>query len=247
MILIIIIIFNYYKNNSKKLDSKAIEDTALRLRAQAKEIILSNKIWGGIVGIIPGIDWILQKFVIKKNAAKKIGQIFGIDVNFIKEHKKENIKIDKNEKNKKKDKKDKKNKGNEEIINSNIDKSLLNLEVEGEELTKETNQYKIGNSIKVTTETGAYVGSGFGISRLIAEGFADTTILSLRVAGSSLAVLGVVIGVGLGGYFTSKYCEDLLDKFVELYKQNAEKIENSYKKAAEYFCPENKNEDKNDF
>ena len=66
-----------YKKYSKKLDSKAIENTALRLRAEAKDIILSNKIWGGIVGIIPGIDWALQRFVIKKNAAKKIGQIFG--------------------------------------------------------------------------------------------------------------------------------------------------------------------------
>ena len=47
--------------------------------------MLANKVWGGIVGIIPGIDWILQKFVVKKNAAKKLGQLFGIDVRFVEE------------------------------------------------------------------------------------------------------------------------------------------------------------------
>ena len=117
----------------------------------------------------------------------------------------------------------------------------MNLEVEGEKITKESNQYKIGNSIKLTTETGAYIGGGFGIGRAVAEGVTDTAILSLRIAGTSLAVVGAVIGVGLGGYFTNKYCEELLDTFVELYKQNAEKIENSYKKAAEYFSSENIN------
>ena len=47
-------------------------------------MLLSNKVWGGIVGIIPGIDWILQKFVIKKNAAKKLGEIsFQIELRHI--------------------------------------------------------------------------------------------------------------------------------------------------------------------
>ena len=63
----------------------------------------------------------------------------------------------------------------------------------------------------------------------------ETASISIRIAGTGLAVAGALIGVGLGGYFTSKYCEDLLDKFVDYYKKNAEKIENSYKKAAEYF------------
>jgi hypothetical protein len=44
-----------------------------------------------------------------------------------------------------------------------------------------------------------------------------------------------LFGVGLGGYFTHKYCEELLDKFVEYYKKNAEKIGLSYQKAEEYF------------
>ena len=53
-----------------------------KLRPEDKE---SNKVWGGVVGIIPGLDWLLQKFVIKKNAAKKVGGIYGIDVRFLDE------------------------------------------------------------------------------------------------------------------------------------------------------------------
>ena len=228
-----------YKNFSKKLDPKAIENRALKLRAEAKEIILSNKIWGAVVGIVPGVDWALQKFVIKKNAAKKIGKIFGIDVSFLNESKEKKDKKEKIQKNEKKQS-EIKNK-EKDIIDSCDEKNLLNLEVEGEKITKESNQYKIGNSIKLTTETGAYIGGGLGIGRAVAEGVVDSTILSLRIVGTSLAVVGAVIGVGLGGYFTNKYCEELLDTFVELYKQNAEKIENSYKKAAEYFSSENIN------
>ena len=221
-----------YKNFGKKLDSKTIENRALRLRAQAKDIILSNKIWGAVVGLIPGIDWALQKFVIKKNAAKKIGKIFGIEVKFIKESEKE-----KKMKNKK-GKNEKKNNGKEEIINTNIDEDALDLEIEGQKLTEESTQYKVGNSIKITTEASAYIGSG--ISRAATE-VMETASISIRIAGAGLAVAGALLGVSLGGYFTSKYCEDLLDKFVQYYKKNAEKIENSYKKAAEYFSSANKN------
>ena len=62
-----------YVNSMEKLDDEKIKKQAERLRAEAKEMLFSNKIWGGAVGIIPGIDWVLQKFVIKKNAAKKLG------------------------------------------------------------------------------------------------------------------------------------------------------------------------------
>ena len=51
--------------------------------------MLANKVWGGVVGIIPGIDWVLQKFVVKKNATKKLGQLFGIDVRFVEDNKKQ--------------------------------------------------------------------------------------------------------------------------------------------------------------
>ena len=44
-----------------------------------------NKVGGSLIGLVPGIDWIVQKFVVKKKIAKKIGEVFGISVNFINE------------------------------------------------------------------------------------------------------------------------------------------------------------------
>jgi hypothetical protein len=50
-----------------------------------------NKVWGGVVGILPGVDWVLQKFVVKKNATKKLDQLFGIDVRFVEDNIKKEI------------------------------------------------------------------------------------------------------------------------------------------------------------
>lgn len=84
-----IILSEDYINSYKVMDDDYVNKQAEKLRAQAKDILFSNKVWGGVVGIIPGVDWLLQKFVIKKNAAKKVGRIYGIDVRFLGE--KENI------------------------------------------------------------------------------------------------------------------------------------------------------------
>ena len=62
---------NYTKEDYKK---KLIEEADLR-KKKAKDIVLKHSIGSGIVGIIPFVDIILQDFVIKKQAAKKIGQI----------------------------------------------------------------------------------------------------------------------------------------------------------------------------
>jgi len=56
-----------------------------------------------------------------------------------------------------------------------------------------------------------------------------------KAFGVVFAGVGIVFGVGLGAYFTHKFCEETLDKFVEYYKKNAGKIRNSYQEAAEYF------------
>ena len=47
--------------------------------------------------------------------------------------------------------------------------------------------------------------------------------------------IGSIIGVACGGYFTHKYCEELINKFVEYFRNNAQKIENSYEIALSYF------------
>ena len=55
---------------------------------QAKDVVKRHKVGGGAKGIIPGIDWLIQKFVIKKMLQKKIGQIFRFDVKYIDEEEK---------------------------------------------------------------------------------------------------------------------------------------------------------------
>ena len=269
------------KNLMEKLSPEAIEKKVSQLREEAEDALLANKIWGGAVGIVPGVDLLVQKFLIKKNALKKVGKIFGIDVKFVNEVQKtinkekiielneikdeENNEIKDEEKVKKKNeikneikdkKKDKKNdkqidklkeenKKEDEIFNNpNIDETSLNT-IKEKDVIKGSIKNKVCNGIRITSETGAYVGSGFsigaGVTRFAGETFATATTIGLSVCGIGLGVVGVFVGVGLGGYLTHKFCENLIDKFVNFYKENANKISNSYKEALEYF---NQNEDK---
>ena len=114
------ILKNIILNSNEKLDPDNVKIKAERYRAQAEDMLLSNKVWGGIVGIIPGVDWALQKFVIKKGAAKKLGEIYGIDVKFLDE-KGNNINM---------------NQSIPDYITANIDEKHLNMKFKGEELLK---------------------------------------------------------------------------------------------------------------
>ena len=225
-----------YISSCKVMDDNYVKKQAERLRAQAKDILFANKVWGGVVGIIPGVDWLLQKFVIKKNAAKKVGRIYGIDVSFLGE--KENNKNVR--------------KYRPEYITASMDTEQLKMEVKGDELIKETTAYTFGNSLKVTGEAATYIGGGAAVGTGIlrtttiaaesASGASATATTAavgigstaLKVVGTGLFVVGAAVGIGLGTYFTHKYCEELIDKFEEYYKANAQKIGNSYKQAAEY-------------
>ena len=179
-----------------------------------------------------GIDWLIQKFVIKKNAAKKAGQIFGIDVKFLEEEKNENI-----------------NKKNLSRIltgeeNNSID---IEMEMDGEKLTKDDTKTIVTNSIKTTGESGAYIGGGVSFGTIIIRTATTTTsevskgifsslgTTSLKVIETGFFVVGAVAGIVVGGVMTNSYCNELLDKFENFYKQNANKIANSYIQAKKYF------------
>ena len=266
-----------YKRNSNKKD---VEETALKLRAQAKSILLPNKIWGAAVGIIPFADWALQKFVINKNAFKKVGEIFGIDVKIIDEDN------------------EKENSSNSHIIGNKlieqeteykIGKTVECITQTGEyvsiiptasygisataksiqfsaqaaQYTAKATQFsaqaakitnEINNASKLTQLFNYISGAGSTMAKEVADlsSKASSSIAAAnsatnaansaalagtlgKVFGIGLSVVGVAIGVGCGAYFTHKFCEELLDKYVEYYKKNAEKIRNSYIDAAEYF------------
>ena len=222
-----------YINSNKFLGKEQIEANAQRLRAQAEQILKAHKIGGAVVGIIPGIDWLLQKFVIKKDAAKKVGQIYGIDVSFVDDKGKKISNL---------------NKYKPEFITASVDTSTLQMEMNGEELINESTTYKVGNTFKVAGEAAGYISGGVTIgsgllkaSTIAAEGSSTAATVSvgigstaLRAVGTGLVVVGAIVGVALGGYFTTKHCNELIDKFEKYYIDNAEKIGNSYKQAAEY-------------
>lgn len=113
----------------KKIKEITVEEEVAKLRKTAKDELLSNKIWGGLVGFIPIVDFVLQKFVIKANAIKKVGEIFGIDVKFIDEE------IEAN-----------KNVGNDQANENNE----LNNEINGNTLNEDSGIEMLGNGIKCT-------------------------------------------------------------------------------------------------
>ena len=306
-----------YKKSLELLDQTTIEQNIIKLKEQAKDILLANKIWGGAVGIFPFIDWAVQKFVIKENAVKKVGRIFGIDVKFVDEE------IERNKKH--------------DFINLVNRDSRFNMEMDGDELTDQSDNEIIVNGIKCTGEAGSYIGGGVSIgngvikatdaakisltatktaekaTQIAAEaakytakatelsnqsakltnnmGFfkkvicyfipssneaaklsveassyaakaanmeANSATLTMnatnmlsnatnisktanifKYVGTTLAIGGCVIGVATGAYFTHKFCEELIEKFVDFYKKNISKIRNSYREAENYFSSEN--------
>ena len=95
---------------------------------------------------------------------------------------------------------------------------------------EEAQKEKADNNIVAAGRAGSYIAA----ERLAAT----STGTFWKVAGSSLGLIGVVSGVALGGYFTHKFCEELLDKFEEYFRNNAGKIRNAYEDAAKYFLIE---------
>ena len=91
----------YTKQNMSNDEFKELirEEADIR-RKKAEKILLYHSIGAGAIGAIPGVDLAVQKCVIQKNATKKIGQIFGLDINLIsKEKEPSNIKNANNDNN----------------------------------------------------------------------------------------------------------------------------------------------------
>ena len=272
-----------YKNSLKSLTPEIIKNDAEKLREEAKSALFYHKIGGGIIGLIPGLDFLVQNYVIKKDAIKKIGDIFGIDVKLI--DKDSNIK---------------KTKKLPKYITSEIDAEVFEAVYE-KDLMKEQKNDNLKNALKAAGEAGIYYGGKKaceGILYLnkvkslataatsfaehfssiaqvatekansvsffcrlftnsyqtatktaagakgVSETFSQIAVsysnkasegVLLTARGSSIAILGCLVGVALGGYFTHRFCEDLIDKFTQFYKNNAQEISNSYKQAVEYF------------
>ena len=227
------------------------------MKIRAQDAVRANKIWGGIVGIIPGLDWVLQRFVIKKNAAEKIGQIFGIKADAIKDKEKNKEIKDNNDKDNKKnkEKKNKDNKGNKDnkdndnkdkknekpddfnFINKAIDIEKIKI-LEVDKVIKDSKEQKIANSSQVVAHSGCYIVGGVSIGNEIASGAQVALEIGgnlVQVIGSSFIVVGAAINIFLRGYLTHKFCENLIELCAEYYRDNALNISNSYEQAVDYF------------
>ena len=208
------------------------------LRERANDILLSNKICGGIVGILPIIDYFIQKSFIKKNAAKKAGQIFGIDIKFIE---------DENEK--------KKKESRESVITlmGHDEEAIeLNMQLNGEEIVELNGGSESLYLIKGVSQVFLYIKGGTMLNcddnknylkKSIYQElpkFGGTIINKVSATVSKFIGIGcsigsAIIGVSFGVYLTVSYCEELLDRFEDYYKKNANKIANSYNEAKNYF------------
>jgi len=229
----------FFKEASKNLNPEDVEKDILIKKNRANSLLTWNKVGGSLIGLIPGIDWVIQHYVIKKNILKKIGGVFEININFIKEDelKKQSLK-EKNEKLKL----SVPGIDDNEKIYAGVD---LNLEVDGDNLMNDSTGYKIGNSIKVSADAGSYIGGGIsvgvgiyrtvsGVAEVAAEGTVVTTTTTLKVLGTAAFAVGAFIGVGTGAYFTCKQCKDMIEYFAKFYKDNAKNICQQYFLAIEY-------------
>lgn len=228
------------KEASKTLDQIDVEKKVLELKEKAKKVLTLNKIGGGLIGILPGIDWIVQKFFFKKQIAKKIGAIFGINVKFIENNQKnkeeENIKKIKNEFNIN-------NSDNLEIENydqnySEDDNLDLELEVDGDKFIDGNTTNKVPKKIKIAGQTTVDIGGGVtlgvGFTKALSEVGNIAATTTLKIIGSSLLVVGCIVGVGTGYYFTHRDCNQLINAFAQYYKENGAKIYHSYFDALKY-------------
>ena len=196
-----------YKRINKEFTPQQIEKKAEMLKEKAKNEVYYNKIYGGISGIIPGLDYYLQDRVINKNSEKKICSIYGMDINNINQE--ENPKINENE---------------------------LDLEINNNNLNKEIYCCKIGNSFdleenkKNIENLQDYSGVILSKSNSTLGDKIKTNTNSIYARTISYSILGIgsIIGIGYGVYSTNKFSNELIEKCHNSYIKNAKKIYDSF-------------------
>ena len=305
-----------YKEFKETLNKEKLEKKIEELKIKAEYELYPNKYLGGIAGLFPFIDLAIQKYVIKKRALKKAGQIFGIKVDFLNEEKnkeeneveeknkeekefeeknkeekefkekKEVNNIEKKENNKDEEeeqiiddfiilgKPDDKIEGNNNIedtpdyIKPDIDKDNLVTSTNSDDLIIDSKKNKIVNFVgrslsSISTATGltlagnnidkvyrfssmsaplAKIGNNINIvcnnCPKLLNCVKNTSYLEKVGRGATFFKyfgIGTFIGIGVGAYCTDSFCKELINKFADFYRNNAEKISNSYEEAVSYF------------
>ena len=287
-----------------------IKEEAEIRRIKAKDVLFKHRIGGGLIGMVPAVDWALQKYVVQKDAAKKAGAIFGFDITIYEKQqevqiqsmgenkitdKKMNVILDdpqislndnnirNNNSDKDRNNNDKKNieksidknnnimdensnnlninedekTGNKilhekaksktidlnlsDINNEKTDKNISTIE-SGKEKENENENEKEGddknNKTNYKMKYGRFALSAFTGSVSFTTNAANLLVTSASVALTAATItfsfIGSVVGFGMGSYLIAKHCDALLDKFVELFIQNANRLSNSLEFGLKY-------------
>lgn len=228
--------------NKDEFNERIKEEAEIR-RLKAKDILFKHKIGGGVIGMIPLIDWALQKYVIQKDAAKKAGAIFGFDITIY--EKSQEIQIDKKENNNTTEENIKKLINEPKVVlNKNKDDNLLDNEYVNDEDNFDLDEYdleknKDKNKKSYTKKYGRYAVSAFtgsvSFTTNAANFLTTTASMSLVAVSITFSFIGSAVGFGMGSYLTYQHCESLLDKFVELFIENVKSLSNSLEMGLKYF------------
>ena len=131
--------------------------------------------------------------------------------------------------------KDKIDKANNLLENEEI-KDEDNFDIDNE---LDSEQKKQKNKKSYTQKYGRFAVSAFtgsvSFTTNAATLLTTTASMALVAATITFSFIGSAVGFGMGSYLTYQHCESLLDKFVELFIQNANTLSNSLELGLKYF------------
>lgn len=218
-------------SNEEEFQNKIKEEAKIR-KKRAAAIISRHKIGSAIAGVLPGVDYVINKYVIKKDAMRKAGQIFGFDINELEKSLK--YEKDKNESEVRNNVSNNTSlmlkEENDKISRPNLSITEKSEENEGDNSIDNINkekQKKFDSKVKTrgygTIYTCTAVSWGTSIPRFFfAAGSAALFAVSL-----TFSFVGCAVGGGVGYYLMKRHCEDMLDQFELLFIQNADRVSNS--------------------
>ena len=252
--------------DKESFKEKIKEEAEIR-RIKARDVLLKHRIGGGIVGMIPAVDWAIQKYVVQKDAAKKAGAIFGFDITIY--EKQQEIQIQNMGENQMTDQKMNKVLSEPQITLTKKNNNTDDNGIKNKRIKKDTNKPTIKKELLETEEDisnksedinnvindaiseddkknksdskmkyGRYALSAFTGSVSFTTNAASLLVTSASVALTAATItfsfIGSAVGFGIGSYIMTKHCESLLDKFVELFIENADKLSDSLKFGLKY-------------
>ena len=227
--------YNKFRKNSnisgEEFQKKIREEAKIR-KIRAKAIISKHKIFSGIAGIFPGVDYVANRFFIKKDAARKAGQIFGFDLKQLeeslkRENSKKKINLEEETPHLKICEESESDTFDEETQNDNNNNE--NTEENNEEKKKEQKNKKkqFDKKVKYRGYGSMYACTAVSYSTSLPRYFLAAGGVGLIAVSAAFSVIGCALGAGVGCYLMKRHCEDLLDQFELLFIQNAEKMSDS--------------------